>query len=206
MGDIERDGVRIAKQDRRRLPAKSLLTLAASLLVLASLWWLVPHAEKSLYAQALAATQRARTIHQVTRVIPAEGQPPQIAAEAWFERDIGFRVELPDEVRVGDDAHVWTYRKKEGLAVRSDSKGIREAIDRELDLKRMLEDFKDFGYERYPEGDQRSTATRCRLTCYEHASFLWGLFVEFLNHRDPTVAGRIEGFAALLAPALVVPT
>jgi AcrR family transcriptional regulator len=35
------------------------------------------------------------------------------------------------------------------------------------------------------------------------ATFLWGLFVEYLNHRDPTVAGRIEGFAALIAPALV---
>ncbi len=34
------------------------------------------------------------------------------------------------------------------------------------------------------------------------ATFLWGLFVEFLNHHDPTVAGRIEAFAGLVAPAL----
>lgn len=34
------------------------------------------------------------------------------------------------------------------------------------------------------------------------ATFLWGLFVEYLNHGDPTVAGRIEGFAALISPAL----
>jgi AcrR family transcriptional regulator len=33
-------------------------------------------------------------------------------------------------------------------------------------------------------------------------TFLWGLFVEYLNRRDPTVAGRIESFAALVAPAL----
>ena len=33
-------------------------------------------------------------------------------------------------------------------------------------------------------------------------TFLWGLFVEYLNRRDPTVAGRIETFAALVAPAL----
>lgn len=33
-------------------------------------------------------------------------------------------------------------------------------------------------------------------------TFLWGLFVEYLNRRDPTVAGRIEAFAALVAPAL----
>ena len=34
------------------------------------------------------------------------------------------------------------------------------------------------------------------------ATFLWGLFVEYLNHHDPTVAGRIEAFAGLVAPAL----
>jgi AcrR family transcriptional regulator len=37
------------------------------------------------------------------------------------------------------------------------------------------------------------------------ATFLWGLFVEFLNHHDPTVAGRIEAFAGLVAPALRSP-
>ena len=34
------------------------------------------------------------------------------------------------------------------------------------------------------------------------ATFLWGLFVEYLNHHDATVAGRIEAFAGLVAPAL----
>ncbi len=33
-------------------------------------------------------------------------------------------------------------------------------------------------------------------------TFLWGLFVEYLNHHDPTVAARIEVFARLVAPAL----
>jgi AcrR family transcriptional regulator len=33
-------------------------------------------------------------------------------------------------------------------------------------------------------------------------TFLWGLFVEYLNRRDPTVAGRIEQFATLVAPSL----
>lgn len=33
-------------------------------------------------------------------------------------------------------------------------------------------------------------------------TFLWGLFVEYLNHHDPTVAGRIEVFAGMVAPAL----
>jgi AcrR family transcriptional regulator len=33
-------------------------------------------------------------------------------------------------------------------------------------------------------------------------TFLWGLFVEYLTRSDPTVAGRIESLAALVAPAL----
>jgi AcrR family transcriptional regulator len=34
------------------------------------------------------------------------------------------------------------------------------------------------------------------------ATFLWGLFVEYLNHHDPTVAGRIDDFARMIAPSL----
>jgi AcrR family transcriptional regulator len=33
-------------------------------------------------------------------------------------------------------------------------------------------------------------------------TFLWGLFVEYLNHHDPTVAGRIDDFARMIAPSL----
>lgn len=33
-------------------------------------------------------------------------------------------------------------------------------------------------------------------------TFLWGLFVEYLNHHDPTVARRIETFAGIVSPAL----
>jgi AcrR family transcriptional regulator len=34
------------------------------------------------------------------------------------------------------------------------------------------------------------------------ATFLWGLFVEYLNHHDPAVAGRIDDFARMIAPSL----
>ena len=37
-------------------------------------------------------------------------------------------------------------------------------------------------------------------------AFLWGLFVEYLNHHDPTVAGHIETFAGIVSPALTRPT
>jgi len=34
------------------------------------------------------------------------------------------------------------------------------------------------------------------------ATYLWGLFVEYLNHLDVTIIDRVEGFARLVAPAL----
>lgn len=34
------------------------------------------------------------------------------------------------------------------------------------------------------------------------ATFLWGLFVEYLNHHDPSVSGRIDDFARMIAPSL----
>ena len=34
------------------------------------------------------------------------------------------------------------------------------------------------------------------------ATFLWGLFVEYLNRLDPSVIDRVEPFARLIAPAL----
>jgi AcrR family transcriptional regulator len=33
-------------------------------------------------------------------------------------------------------------------------------------------------------------------------TFLWGLFVEYLNRSDPTVVGRIDDFARMIAPSL----
>ena len=33
-------------------------------------------------------------------------------------------------------------------------------------------------------------------------TFLWGLFVEYLNHHDRAIEGRIPGFARLVAPSL----
>jgi AcrR family transcriptional regulator len=34
------------------------------------------------------------------------------------------------------------------------------------------------------------------------ATFLWGLFVEYLNHHDPAVVARIDDLARMLAPSL----
>jgi hypothetical protein len=36
------------------------------------------------------------------------------------------------------------------------------------------------------------------------ATFLWGLFVEYLNRLDMSVIERVEPFAGLVAPALTL--
>jgi AcrR family transcriptional regulator len=38
------------------------------------------------------------------------------------------------------------------------------------------------------------------------ATFLWGLFVEYLNHHDTSVSGRIDDFARMIAPSLRSPS
>jgi hypothetical protein len=37
------------------------------------------------------------------------------------------------------------------------------------------------------------------------ATFLWGLFVQYLNDHDESLVSRIDTFAALVTPALTAP-
>jgi len=52
------------------------------------------------------------------------------------------------------------------------------------------------------ESDDLEPTTDVSSAAEVIVTFLWGLFVEYLNHHDPTVAARIEVFAGLVAPAL----
>lgn len=52
------------------------------------------------------------------------------------------------------------------------------------------------------EADDLEPSTDIAAAAEVIVTFLWGLFVEYLNHHDPTVAGRIEVFAGFISPAL----
>lgn len=52
------------------------------------------------------------------------------------------------------------------------------------------------------ESDDLERSTDVAAAAEVIVTFLWGLFVEYLNHHDPMVAGRIETFAGLVAPSL----
>ena len=188
LGRIQRDGIQPEPPAPRHIRRGSWLAIAAALALLAALWWLVAPSDNSLYAQALKALANAHTIHRTYKAIPSEGQAPQLVIESWCERNVGFRANMPDEISLGNQRHLWTYRKKDNLVFRSDSPNINELIDRELDLKRMLEDLKQLDFQRYPEGD--AMAGGRRLTAY------------LLNHKgnvaDPrTNDGKSRGVVLL---------
>jgi hypothetical protein len=160
MGQLERDGARCESATLGRPRMKSLLAIAASVSIAIALWWNFSPAEKSLYAQALAAMENARTIHEVTKVIPSDGKPPQIGTESWCERGVGFREDWPTRIYIANQKNSWIYRKQSNLWIRSESTNINEAIDRRLDLKRTLDELKKYGFDRYPAADEQIDGRR----------------------------------------------
>lgn len=161
MGQIETKGIQPVFSSTFRKRWRASLALAAAVALMTFTWWFLSPVDNSLYAQALRAIENAHTIHSVIRALPADAKAPKVgekptgeAVESWYERGVGFRVNLPNEVRLGNTKDFWTYRKKDKLAIRSDSRNLDDLIDRELDLKRMLDELKQFGFERFAEGDE----------------------------------------------------
>ena len=89
----------------------SLLATAASLAVLATLWWTL-RGDNTLYAQALDAIQRARTFHMITTVQPDADKPAERVAESWYERGVGFREEIGSQVRLGNQKNFLVVRER----------------------------------------------------------------------------------------------
>ncbi len=161
---IETTSVRPAVAAAPRQRWRSWLAIAAALTGLIAAWWALAPVDNSLYAQALQAMEDARTVHRVFKSIAGADQPAKVAVESWCERGVGYRVDLPDEVRMANTEHLWTYRKQGKLAFRSDDPDINKMIDRELDLKQMLEELRRLGFERFAEQDEKIDGRQ--LTAY----------------------------------------
>ena len=142
----------------------SWVAIAAALTGLIAAWWAFAPVDNSLYAQALQAMEDAHTVHRVFKSIAGADQPAKVAVESWCEHGVGYRVDLPDEVRMANTEHLWTYRKQGKLAFRSDDPDINKMIDRELDLKQMLEELRRLGFERFAEQDEKIDGRQ--LTAY----------------------------------------
>ena len=152
---IESQAVRLESRRTRWPLMKSLLATAASLAVLTVLWWTF-RGGSTLYAQAVDGIRRAGTVHSITTIQPAAAdKPAEQVLQSWYERDLGFRAEFGNEVRLGNPKNFWTYLKDAKLAIRSDSHGIDDIVDRMLNNE-DLQVLKDAGnFERYPSGDQK---------------------------------------------------
>ncbi len=149
-------------QQKRRLIMKSLFAAAASLTIVASLWWSVVENGNSLYAQVTTAVRQARTLHTIQYVQPKDADEPVRVTESWYERGVGFRHERPNYVRIGNKEHFWTLAKDRKVATRSRSDGIEKATEplfSEIDrLARQLQD----EFELYPEGDLTIEGRACQ--------------------------------------------
>jgi hypothetical protein len=154
MRRIEAQPLRPASRTIKWPLMKSVLATAASLAVVSVLWWKF-HDNRMLYAQAIDGIRRARTVQMITSVQPAADKPTQPALQSWYERGVGFRAESASEVRLGNQKNFWTYSKDTKLAIRSDSHGIDDIVDRMLNNE-DLQVLKEVGeFERYSAGDQK---------------------------------------------------
>jgi hypothetical protein len=139
---------------------KSLLAIAASLAVLAVLWWTL-HRDNTLYAQAIDGIRRALTFHMTTTVQPDADKPTQQVMQSWYVRGVGFREEVGPEVRLGNQRNFWRYVKDSKLAIRSQSRDVDRIVDRMLDNE-TLQLLKQEQLEWYPAGDLNIDGQPCR--------------------------------------------
>jgi len=171
MRDIESQPVRPKLRTLRWPLMKSLLATAASLAVLAVLWWTF-HGGNTLYAQAIDGIRRARTFHMTTTVQPDADKPAQQVMQSWYVRGVGFREEVGPEVRLGNQKNLWTFVKGSKLAIRSQSHDIDDIVDRMLNNE-TLQLLKQEQIERYPVGDQKIDGRPCQaylLAKFERAT------------------------------------
>jgi hypothetical protein len=100
------------------------LAAAASLLLVAALWWAF-HSESTIYAQAIDGLKEARTVYITATGRSAPDKPEEVIRKAWYERGVGFREELGSDLRFGNPKNFWTLLKDSNLAIRSKSRGQR---------------------------------------------------------------------------------
>jgi hypothetical protein len=164
---IEMEPAGLEPRRNRHVVIKWLLATAASLAVVAVLWWAF-HSDKTLYAQAIDGIKRARTVYIATTVRADADHPAEIVTKAWYERGVGFREEQDSEVRLGNQNSFWTYLKDSNLAIRAKSRGLEDIVDRMLNSD-ALADFKRFGKtERFPDADQTIAGQSCKAYLLIH--------------------------------------
>jgi hypothetical protein len=180
--EIETMPVRPKLSNRRRIAVKSFFGMAVCIAVVALIWWGVLGERNSLYAQVVEAVHKSRTFHTI-QYEQLKDVAKAVKMERWFERGVGFRVEDPHSLRVGNERYVWSLNRDQNLVIRSKSSGIDQALDQfftEID-KQAHELQTD--YQRYPDADEKFDGQT--LQAY--------LLTRFERYPDPSIkSGRIR--------------
>jgi hypothetical protein len=157
--------------NRRRIVMKSLIGIAASLAIVALLWWGVLSDRNSLYAQVIDAARKARTVH-ITHYgqLKGEAEPVKIW-ESWYESGVGFRRDACDWQRKRRQRTVCLGNRDDTWTLASDRKNTvmhfhRRDITKETeqiftDIDRPARELQNNG-QRYPEGDQTFDGRPCK--------------------------------------------
>ncbi len=160
----------VPARTRRRMhrAAQPLIGIAASLAIAGFALWILGSGT-SLYAQVTAAVHQARTLQMVHYVLPPEGERT-VVHQAWYQRNVGYRVETADRIQLGNHEHVWTYEKSSATAVRSAAHGIDKALSPIFSKVEELASQLDNEFVRDPTRDADIDGDPChayRLTNYE---------------------------------------
>ena len=162
MQSMESAPVRENSQRQRKFVMKRLVAIAASVAVVASLWWGIAGSGNSLYAQVMTAVRQARTIHMIQYVQPKGAAEPVKVTESWYERGVGFRHEQPKYVRIGNKEHLWILAKDRKVATRSRSDGIEKATEPLFSEIEQLARWLQKEYEPYPKADRMIEGRACK--------------------------------------------
>jgi len=175
MHEIQTTPVVIISPNRRKIIMKSLVGLAASVALVALLWWGAISDRNSLYAQVMDAAHKARTIHITYFAQTGKGEPVKIW-ESWYESGVGFRRDQGDRgynlehnasrhctTCLGNEESTWTLAKdKHNTVVRSRGRGITKETEQIFaDIDRHARDLQN-NAQRYPEGDQTFDGQPCK--------------------------------------------
>jgi outer membrane lipoprotein-sorting protein len=113
-------------------------------------------AEQSLYAQVLAATENAKTIHAVMKRYTGE------KAEIWYDRDQGMRTSIhrdrEESITLNDRTHEWIYQSSTNTVLKRPTYDVSQNLQGLLNPLSVLKNA-----ERDASDDQPIDGVMCRL-------------------------------------------
>ncbi len=149
--------------DKRKWLLPTTLGAAATILIGLTIGSILFGSPRSLYAKAVKAIAKARSVHAVGKTM-RDGQW-QTTFEVWYDRERGvaeWSSYFDDQVlRIDDGTHQWLYRSQTGKALRTKSKDAMGPVAELLDFDKLFEHREQ--WEREPAEDKNINGIACRV-------------------------------------------